>query len=186
MILLICESGNMFRKFLVVLVCIVSLNTAFSQESDVNSLILAGNYNLAIQKVNNILIDHPQNMTARFQYATILSLTQKTDSAIEEYNKLLKDYPALFEVQNNLGVLYAQQGLYEKAANAFQEAVNINPKYNTALENLGDLYIKMAAQSYKRVLSNDLNNESSMMKYIKTKSLSIDLNLANFQKTIKN
>lgn len=162
------------------------IGSAIAQETDINSLIINGNYNLAMQKVNNTLIDHPQNMTARFQYATILSLTQKTDTAIEEYNKLLKDYPSLFEVNNNLGVLYASQGLYEKAANSFQDAITTNPKYNTALENLGDLYIKMAMQSYKRVLSNDLNNENVMLKYVKLKSLSIDLTLNSFQKSIKN
>lgn len=162
------------------------VGSALAQENDVNSLIMSGNYNLAMQKVNNKLIDHPQNMTARFQYATILSLTQKTDAAIEEYNKILKDYPSLFEVNNNLGVLYASQGLYEKAEASFQDAITTNPKYNTALENLGDLYIKMAMQSYKRVLSNDLNNENVMLKYVKLKSLSIDLTLNSFQKSIKN
>lgn len=176
----------MFIKFAVSVIMFFSLGFALAQEADVNSLIVSGNYNLAMQKVNNTLIDHPQNMTARFQYATILSLTQKTDSAIEEYNKLLKDYPSLFEVNNNLGVLYANQGLYEKAVTAFQDAITANPKYNTALENLGDLYIKMAMQSYKRVLSNDLNNENVMMKYVKVKSLSIDLTLNSFQKNIKN
>lgn len=176
----------MFRKFAVAVTLFFAISVASAQDNDINSLITSGNYNLAMQKVNNVLIDHPQNMTARFQYATILSLTQKTDAAIEEYNKLLKDYPSLFEVNNNLGVLYASQGLYEKAAAYFQDAINTNPKYNTALENLGDLYIKMAMQSYKRVLSNDLNNENVMMKYVKVKSLSIDLTLNNFQKNIKN
>lgn len=176
----------MFKKFAVSCVMFIIMGSALAQDNDVNSLIISGNYNLAMQKVNNILIDHPQKMTARFQYATLLSLTQKTDAAIEEYNKLLKDYPSLFEVNNNLGVLYASQGLYEKSASSFQDAIATNPKYNTALENLGDLYTKMAMQSYKRVLSNDLNNENVMMKYVRIKSLSIDLTLNNFQKSIKN
>lgn len=178
----------MFKKIFVYSVLLLSLNSSWAQDkdNDINFLIVSANYNLAMQKVNNVLIDHPQNMTARFQYATILSLTQKTDSAIEEYNKLLKDYPALFEVHNNLGVLYYQQGLFEKSMQSFQDAISVNPKYNTAIENLGDLYIKMAVQTYKKVLANDLNNESSLIKYMKTKSLAIDLTLSNLQKTIKN
>lgn len=176
----------MFKKVFAGVVLMISLNSSWAQDNDINFLIVSANYNLAMQKVNNVLIDHPQNMTARFQYATILSLTQKTDAAIEEYNKLLKDYPALFEVHNNLGVLYSQQGLLEKSMQSFQDAININPKYNTAIENLGDLYVKMAVQTYKKALANDLNNESSLVKYMKTKSLSIDLTLSNFQKTIKN
>lgn len=176
----------MFKKALVVLGCVLSFNISWAQESEINTLIVSADYNLAMQKVNNFLIDHPQSMSARFQYATILSLTKKTDSAIEEYNKLLKDYPTLYEVYNNLGVLYSQQGFYEKSEYSFQEAININPKYNTAIENLGDLYVKMAVQTYKQVLANDLNNESSMMKYIKTKSLVIELTVSNLQKTLKN
>lgn len=175
----------MFKKLLVFIVFLCSFNTSFAEDNDINFLILNGDYKLAIQKVNNVLIDHPQNLTARFQYATILSLTKKTESAIDEYTKLLKDYPALFEAHNNLGVLYCQQGLFEKSIQSFQEAININPKYNVAIENLGDVYIKMATQTYKKVLANDLNNESSMLKYIKAKSLVIDLNNNNFQKVIK-
>lgn len=175
----------MLKKVLVVLVCVLSFSISWAQESDINTLIISGDYNLARQKVNNFLIDHPENMVARFQYATILALTKKTDSAIEEYNKLIKDYPSLYEVHNNLGVLYSQQEFYEKSEDSFQEAISINSKYNIAIENLGDLYVKMAVKTYKKVLANDLNNESSMIKYIKTKSLVIDSTVSNLQKIIK-
>lgn len=173
----------MLKKFVIIsffFLCKLS----FAQENSINNLITSSDYNLAMQKVNNVLIDNPENMVARFQYATILSLTQKTDRAIEEYHKILRDYP-LPEIYNNLGVIYSQQGLYEKALQSFQEAIHINPKYNIAIENLGDLYVKLAAQTYKNVLANDIGNDSSMLKYIKIKSLSIDLNFNNFQKIIK-
>ena len=101
-------------------------------------------------------------------------------------SKVIKTNPNLVESYNNIAVIYAQQGLYEKAQEFLQKAIEINPKYNTAIENLGDLYIKMALQTYKKVLANDLNNENTMMKYIKVKSLSIDLGNNNIQKIIKN
>ena len=175
----------MLKKFVLILSVLTS-SLSFAQDNEINSLILNSNYNLAIQKVNNILIDHPENTNARFQYATILSLTQKTDSAIEEYQKIIKTNPNIVEVYNNIAVIYAQQGLYEKSEEYLQKAIELNPKYNTAIENLGDLYIKMALQTYKKVLANDLNNENTMLKYIKVKSLTIDLGINNIQKIIKN
>lgn len=173
-------------KKMIFITALLTSSFAFAQENEINSLIMSGNYNLASQKVNNVLIDHPENVNARFQYATILSLTQKGDLAIEEFQKVIKTNPNLVESYNNIAVIYAQQGLYEKSQEFLQKAIEINPKYNTAIENLGDLYIKMALQTYKKVLANDLNNENTMMKYIKVKSLSIDLGNNNIQKIIKN
>lgn len=173
-------------KKIIFITAILSSSLSFAQDNDINSLILNGNYNLAIQKVNNVLIDHPENINARFQYATILSLTQKSDAAIEEFQKIIRINPNLIESYNNIAVIYAQQGFYEKAEEYLKKAIELNPKYNVAIENLGDLYIKMALQTYKKVLANDLNNENTMIKYIKVKSLSIDLGTNNIQKIIKN
>ena len=173
-------------KKIIFITAILSRSLSFAQDNDINSLILNGNYNLAIQKVNNVLIDHPENINARFQYATILSLTQKSDAAIEEFQKIIRINPNLIESYNNIAVIYAQQGFYEKAEEYLKKAIELNPKYNVAIENLGDLYIKMALQTYKKVLANDLNNENTMIKYIKVKSLSIDLGTNNIQKIIKN
>jgi len=173
-------------KKIIFITAILSSSLSFAQDNDINSLILNGNYNLAIQKVNNVLIDHPENINARFQYATILSLTQKSDAAIEEFQKIIRINPNLIESYNNIAVIYAQQGFYEKAEEYLKKAIELNPKYNVAIENLGDLYIKMALQTYKKVLANDLNNENTMIKYIKVKSLAIDLGNNNIQKIIKN
>ncbi len=173
-------------KKIIFITAILSSSLSFAQDNDINSLILNGNYNLAIQKVNNVLIDHPENINARFQYATILSLTQKSDAAIEEFQKIIRINPNLIESYNNIAVIYAQQGFYEKSEEYLKKAIELNPKYNIAIENLGDLYIKMALQTYKKVLANDLNNENTMIKYIKVKSLSIDLGNNNIQKVIKN
>lgn len=173
-------------KKIIFITAILSSSLSFAQDNDINSLILNGNYNLAIQKVNNVLIDHPENINARFQYATILSLTQKSDAAIEEFQKIIRINPNLIESYNNIAVIYAQQGFYEKAEEYLKKAIELNPKYNVAIENLGDLYIKMALQTYKKVLANDLNNENTMIKYIKVKSLSIELGTNNIQKIIKN
>ena len=177
--------GVFMLKTLSFFILLFVANCSFAQENEINTLIINGDLILATQKINNILIDHPENMNARFQYATVLSLTQKNDEAINEYYKIIKDYPNLYEAYNNLGVLYSNLGLYEKSLTEFSNAIKINPKYNTAIENLGDLYLRLAIQNYKKVLSNDFNNESALAKYAKLKNLTLELNVGNFQKIIK-
>jgi len=63
---------------------------------------------------------------------------------------LTREFPELAEPFNNLAALYAAQGEFDKAADALQSALKINPNYATARENLGDVYVRLAAQSYQR------------------------------------
>ncbi|MBS0329096.1 MAG: tetratricopeptide repeat protein, partial [Proteobacteria bacterium] len=65
------------------------------------------------------------------------------------------------EPYNNLAVLYASQGRYELARNALEMAIRTHPDYATAHENLGDIYAKMAAIEYGKVLALDNGNQAA-------------------------
>jgi tetratricopeptide (TPR) repeat protein len=69
-----------------------------------------------------------------------------------------QDYPELPEPYNNLAVLYAGQGQFDKARAALEMAIRTNPSYATAHENLGDVYAKLASQAYSKALQLDSNN----------------------------
>jgi len=45
-------------------------------------------------------------------------------------------------------VIYARQGELEKARAALENAVRNNPDYAVAHENLGDIHVRLAYQSY--------------------------------------
>ncbi|MES2089263.1 MAG: tetratricopeptide repeat protein, partial [Pseudomonadota bacterium] len=75
--------------------------------------------------------------------------------AVTAFTKLTEDYPELPEPFNNLAVLYAQQGQYDKSRNALEMAIRTNPSYATAYENLGDVYAKLASQAYSKALQID-------------------------------
>jgi Tfp pilus assembly protein PilF len=55
-------------------------------------------------------------------------------------------------------VLYAQQNQLDKARIALEMAVRNNPSYATAHENLGDIYARLAQQSYAKAMQLDPNN----------------------------
>ncbi len=78
--------------------------------------------------------------------------------AISTFTKLTEDYPELPEPYNNLAVLYAGQGQYDKARMALEMAIRTNPSYSTAHENIGDVYARLASQAYNKALQLDSSN----------------------------
>ncbi len=82
----------------------------------------------------------------------ILSEQGKSADAINVFQKLTEDYPELPEPYNNLAVLHASAGNYDKARVALERAIRTNPAYATAHENLGDVYAKLASQSYDKAM----------------------------------
>jgi tetratricopeptide (TPR) repeat protein len=94
----------------------------------------------------------------------VLTQQNKTDDAIKVFTALTNDYPELPEPYNNLAVLYANQGQYDKARQALELAIRTHPSYATAHENLGDIYAKMASQAYDRALKLDHGNSATQTK----------------------
>lgn len=119
---------------------------------DANKLFKQGLHAQAMEKVNAFLVTKPKDAQARFLKGLILAEQGNTADAITVFNNLTQDYPELPEPYNNLAVLYAGQGQYEKAKEELEMAIRTNPTYATAHENLGDIYAKMASQAYDRAL----------------------------------
>ena len=127
---------------------------AYADEmADVSKLLKAGKANEALIKTNEYLAKHPTDPQMRFLKGVILTEQNKSDEAIAVFTKLTEDYKDLPEPYNNLAVLYAASGQYEKARIALEKAIRTNPSYMTAYENLGDVYGKMASQAYDKALA---------------------------------
>jgi tetratricopeptide (TPR) repeat protein len=108
---------------------------------------------------------------ARFLKGVILSEQNKTAEAIKIFTALTDEFPELPEPYNNLAVIYAGQGQYDKARQALEMAIRTHPSYATAHENLGDIYAKMASQSYDKALQLDKNNVTAQTKLALVKDL---------------
>lgn len=128
---------------------------------DANKLFKQGLNTQAMDKVNAFLATKPKDAQARFLKGLILADQGNTADAITVFSNLTQDYPELPEPYNNLAVLYAGQGQYEKAKEQLEMAIRTNPTYATAHENLGDIYAKMASQAYDRALQLEKSGPNS-------------------------
>lgn len=148
-----------------------TLSVHADEIQDANQLFKQKQYDQALQKVDSFLATKPKDAQARFLKGLILTEQGKTDAAIKVFSALTDDYPELPEPYNNLAVLYAGQGKYDKARVALEMAIRTHPSYATAHENLGDIYAKMASQAYDRALQLDSSNTSTKTKLALIKEL---------------
>jgi tetratricopeptide (TPR) repeat protein len=120
--------------------------------ADINKMMRGGQLPGALSKVDVALSQRPKDAQLRFIKGMILSELGKSAEAINIFQKLTEDYPELPEPYNNLAVLHASAGNYDKARVALERAIRTNPAYATAHENLGDVYAKLASQSYDKAM----------------------------------
>ncbi len=123
-----------------------------------------GKYEPALEKVDAFLQQQPKDPQARFLKGLVLTEEKRTGEAIKVFTGLTEDYPELPEPYNNLAVLYASQGNYDKAKAALELAIHTHPSYATAHENLGDIYAQLASRAYDRALQLDKNNTTAQVK----------------------
>lgn len=128
------------------------------ESADVSQLLRAGKLTEALTKADAYLSNKPNDPQMRFLKGVIQRSAGKTAEAEVIFTKLTQDYPELPEPYNNLAVLYAAQGQYDKARVALEMAIRTNPTYATAHENIGDVYARLASQAYNKALQLDSNN----------------------------
>jgi len=138
---------------------------------DANKLFKQGQLTQALGMVNDYLAKKPKDAQARFLKGLIVNEQGDATGAIAIFTELTNDYPELPEPYNNLAVLYAGQGQYEKAKVALEMAIRTHPSYATAHENLGDIYAKLASKEYERALQLDPNNSSPQNKLTTVRQL---------------
>jgi tetratricopeptide (TPR) repeat protein len=131
---------------------------------DISRLMRQGQHAQALDRINQYLATRPRDAQGRFLKGLILVEQNKVPEAIDVFSKLSQDYPELPEPYNNLAVLYAAQGQYEKARQALEMSIRTHPSYATAHENLGDVYAKLASQAYDRALQLDSSNTAAQTK----------------------
>jgi tetratricopeptide (TPR) repeat protein len=160
--------------FLRVLFLALSLAACAAHADDVqeaNRLFKQGQYTHALVKLNAHLSKNPQDPQGRFLKGLILTEMNRLSEATKVFTELTEDFPELPEPYNNLAVLYAAQGQYEKAKNSLEMAIRTHPSYATAHENLGDIYAKMASLAYDKALQLDKSNTTAQTKLALIKEL---------------
>ena len=155
------------------LLLVSQMQAGFAANSyeDASKLFKQGNYAGALEKVETVITANPRDARARFLKGLILTEQSKPADAIKVFTSLTDDYPELPEPYNNLAVLYASQGQYDKARKSLEMAIRTHPSYAIAHENLGDVYAKMASEAYDKALQLDRSNAAAQTKLAMIKDL---------------
>jgi tetratricopeptide (TPR) repeat protein len=127
-------------------------------------MIRDGQYVPALAKIDGVLATDSRNPQARFLKGVVQSDQAEPEAAKATFQQLTEDYPELPEPYNNLAVIWAQQGEYEKARRALELALLTRPEYAIAHENLGDIYARLASVEYDRAIGLDKANKSAQTK----------------------
>ena len=132
--------------------------------AEANGMIRDGQYVTALAKIDNVLAKDARNPQARFLKGIVQTDLGDTDEAAATFQALTEDFPELPEPHNNLAVIWAQQGRYDKAKTELELALAAHPDYAIAHENLGDVYTRLAGSEYDRALALDKTNKSAQAK----------------------
>ena len=157
---------------------------------EARELIELGKYEEADAIIVVQLKDKPRDAQWRYLEALLkaemgLSLNNEDilDSAVFLFERLSEEFPELPEPYNNLAVLYDKMGEEQKAISSLKLAILNNPDYTLAYENLADLYLFLARETYLEGISKGRKNnerleaKSNFLKNIPFfSSKSLDLN----------
>jgi Flp pilus assembly protein TadD len=150
--------GLLLSAVIALAACFVPAGNAHAQTStatrdgtpQIDASIAGKDWNAALKQLDARIASNPNDVQAKFKRATVLARLNRDDDAIAAFSALTQTYPELPEPYNNLAALYAKKGRYEDARNALETAIKANPGYALAYDNLGDLYLRLASESYKR------------------------------------
>ncbi|MFG6447074.1 tetratricopeptide repeat protein [Roseateles sp. BYS180W] len=141
------------------------MSSVFADDvGDVLGLLNAGKHAEALKKTDQLLAANPGDARLQLQRGIALSALGRKNEAITVFQKLIEAHPDHPGPYNNLAVLYASQGDYDKARQSLELAIKTNPSYATAFQNLGDVYARLAGQAYKKALALDKNDVSLPLK----------------------
>ena len=123
--------------------------TAQDSVERVVSLVSQGRYPEARTALEPLLKRQPNAARPRLIDGILRAREGRTAEAISIFESLRTDRPDMFEVHNNLAVLYARQGRLEAARAALLAALERRADA-TVHANLGDILTQLAERAYAR------------------------------------
>lgn len=135
-------------------------STAWAQAdayASVNRLLRDKQYSAALSSIEAYLAKNPRDPQMRLLQGVAHTENGQIQEAKAVYLRLTQEFPELPEPHNNLATVYAQESLLDLARESLEMAVKLNPNYALAHENLGDVYVRLARESYARAATLDRN-----------------------------
>jgi tetratricopeptide (TPR) repeat protein len=150
---------------------LVPLLAVAANVDEMNKLMQRGALKEALTLADGAIASKPQDANMRFLKGVVLVRLERKQDAMAVFVALTRDFPKMAEPYNNLGVLQAGFGDYEKARESLQRAVQLVPGYAVAHENLGDLYANLSTWAYEKATQFDGGNAKAKSKLVLARSL---------------
>ena len=84
------------------------------------------------------------------------AVTGELDKSVHTYQQRIESYPRDIAAYNNLGIIFAEQGLYEKAVEVTKQGIRIEPNQITLDENLTDYLLALQRFDEARQLIHEM------------------------------
>lgn len=124
----------------------------------ITQLFRSGQQTEAFTQIDALLATKSDRPDLRMLKGVLLVDVRRTDEALVVFQQLTEDFPEVPEPYNNLAVLYATRGDFDRARLALEGALRANPGFATAHQNLGDVYAQLAQLAYQRALKAEPTN----------------------------
>lgn len=92
---------------------------------------------------------------ARLLRGVLLARLGRTGEAREVYQRLILDHPDRPEAYNNLAVMHAAAGDYDRAIEILKQGLATHAGYRITYDNLTKVYGKLAGEAYSKALGNE-------------------------------
>ena len=139
----------------------VSAGTAES----IGALLQAGRYQEALETIDALPRESRAQPQIRLYQGMSLMALDRRPEALRAFEALAAERPDMPEPFNNMAVIQAADGRYGEARLLLESALRADAGYSVALENIGDVYIKLANQSYARLLTLDPKRKSAKKRH---------------------
>lgn len=110
----------------------------------------AGRLALALATIEAGLLEEPKDLSLRFMRGSLLYETDRLVESTEQFTDLAEQFPELAEVHNNLASLHARAGKLDLARLSLERALQAQPAYALAWENLAAVLARQSMQALQR------------------------------------
>ena len=130
----------------------------------IGKLIKEKRFSEALKEIDLNLKKTPKNIQLQFLRSRIFIEQGKLEEARLILVEMTEKYPELPEPYNNLAVLYAGAGKMEQARDNLEMSLKLAPNDSTTLQNLADVYTRIAAQYYALAYKNNRHFKDAVRK----------------------
>ena len=109
-----------------------------------------GRLDQALRTVDSALGEEPFDLTLRFMRGSLLFESERYEEARVQFESLAEQFPELAEIHNNLASLYARAGQLDLARLSLERALQAQPAYALAWENLAAVLARQSVQALQR------------------------------------